>query len=70
MQIDYHVLDDGSNQTIVAYVCDRQACGDRCTYPECRHTTDVNHAVNFFCIDTVNGKWIEKEVKSNAREKE
>lgn len=28
------------------YLCDRKQCGDRCHYPECRHTTDISHAVN------------------------
>lgn len=27
--------------------CDRNACGDRCSYPTCRMTFDPNHAVNF-----------------------
>lgn len=29
-----------------AYLCDRKPCGDRCSYPECRHTLDKNHALN------------------------
>ena len=28
------------------YVCDRKRCGDRCHYPDCRHTTDISHAIN------------------------
>jgi hypothetical protein len=28
------------------YVCDRKRCGDRCHYPDCRHTTDISHALN------------------------
>lgn len=28
------------------YLCDRKQCGDRCHYPDCRHTTDISHAVN------------------------
>lgn len=28
------------------YVCDRKQCGDRCHYPDCRHTTDISHAIN------------------------
>lgn len=31
----------------VAYLCDRRACGKHCSYPECRHTFDISHAVNF-----------------------
>lgn len=28
------------------YVCDRKQCGDQCHYPDCRHTTDISHAIN------------------------
>ena len=28
------------------YLCDRKQCGSRCSYPDCRHTTDISHAVN------------------------
>lgn len=27
------------------YLCDRKAC-KRCSYPTCKHTSDVNHAIN------------------------
>lgn len=30
----------------VAYLCDRRQCPN-CSYPECKHTTDISHAVNF-----------------------
>lgn len=30
----------------VLYLCDRKRCGDRCHYPDCRHTTDISHAVH------------------------
>ena len=30
----------------VLYLCDRKAC-KVCNPEQCRHTTDVNHAVNF-----------------------
>lgn len=30
----------------VAYLCDQKAC-ENCTYPKCRYTTDIEHAVNF-----------------------
>lgn len=35
-----------SEKTVV-YECDQKACGDKCTYPTCRHTSDISHAVNF-----------------------
>ena len=28
------------------YVYDCKRCGDRCHYPDCRHTTDISHAIN------------------------
>lgn len=27
-------------------VIGRKRCGDRCHYPDCRHTTDISHALN------------------------
>ena len=29
-----------------AFLCDRTKCGDNCIYPDCKHTTDITHAVN------------------------
>lgn len=31
----------------IYYECDQQACGEKCSYPICRHTKDISHAVNF-----------------------
>lgn len=29
------------------YLCDREApCKDKCSYPDCKHTADENHAVH------------------------
>jgi hypothetical protein len=30
----------------VLYICDQKQCKN-CSYPTCKHTEDVNHAVNF-----------------------
>ena len=30
---------------IKCYLCDLKKCKD-CSYPRCRHTSDVNHAIN------------------------
>ena len=30
----------------VAYVCDRKQC-ENCSYPDCKHTTNIKHAKNF-----------------------
>ena len=37
----------------IAYVCDRKACNGCSTKPspECSHTLDINHAVNFKKFD-------------------
>lgn len=30
----------------IAYICDRKQCAN-CSYPECRHTTNIEHSVNY-----------------------
>lgn len=46
---------------IVLYLCDREKCED-CSYPVCKHTTDIKHAKNFKCIEVSGAKgYIEKE---------
>lgn len=35
-----------NNSVKISYICDRQKC-ELCSYPECKRTTDINHAVNF-----------------------
>lgn len=30
---------------MVMYECDRKQCGTRCSYPTCKHTTKIEHAV-------------------------
>lgn len=42
----YPLYDNAPKPPNVAYLCDRLACPD-CSYPECKHTTDISHAVNF-----------------------
>lgn len=47
----------------VAYVCDHNEC-ENCSYPECRHTTDILHAKNFEqfkCDGRINGVYMEKD---------
>ena len=53
-----------ANKPKVIYLCDRKQCGDECTYPECKHTTKMEHAVNFEMLET--GIWVEKE-KENGK---
>ena len=31
----------------IIYECDRKDNCERCTYPECQYTTNIEHAVNF-----------------------
>ena len=31
---------------ILLYLCDRDKCGQQCTYPTCKHTHDVYHALH------------------------
>ena len=40
----------------VAYICNGTACDGECD--ECHHTTDIEHAKNFKCVD---GKYIETD---------
>lgn len=42
----------------ILYLCDRKACSN-CSYPECKHTTNICHAVNFECLDEKNDVWQE-----------
>ncbi len=34
------------NDIVITYLCDRKACTN-CMAPECMHTMDIRHAVNF-----------------------
>lgn len=36
----------------IAFLCDRKAC-EKCSYPTCKHTANMNHAKNFVRTDTV-----------------
>lgn len=31
---------------MVYYLCNRKKCGDKCSYPECKHTSDYAYALN------------------------
>ena len=33
----------------ILYICDRKAC-ENC-YEECKHTNDIEHAVNRYCFN-------------------
>ena len=48
-----------SMHTNIVYLCDGKACGDNHECMECKHTTDISHAVNFEKLD--NNHWFEKE---------
>lgn len=42
----------------ILYLCDLKAC-DPCSHTECKHTSDISHAVNFERLG--NNHWFEKE---------
>lgn len=44
----------------ILYLCDRRACHGGCS-PECKHTQDITHAVNFEIAPFGKGAFIEKE---------
>ena len=44
--------------TPIAFLCDRRAC-EKCSFPTCKHTLNINHAENFKKEETVT--YIEKE---------
>ena len=46
------------NKTL--YLCDRKAC-ERCSYPKCKHTTNIYHARNFERIDDIFVEGTEEE---------
>lgn len=48
-----------STHTDIVYLCDGKACGDNHECMECKHTSDISHAVNFEKLD--NNHWFEKE---------
>lgn len=48
-----------SMHTNIVYLCDGKACGNDHECMECKHTSDISHAVNFEKLD--NNHWIEKE---------
>lgn len=35
---------------VIMFRCDRKKCKN-CFYPECQHTTDIHHAINFTHFD-------------------
>lgn len=47
----------------ILFLCDRKAC-EKCSYPQCRHTQELEHARNFapagFAKRT-DGVWVEQE---------
>ena len=44
----------------VLYLCDRLAC-DNCGWPLCKHTTNIEHAVNFERVSLDVDAYFEKE---------
>ena len=47
----------------ILFLCDRKAC-ERCCYPQCRHTQELEHARNFApagFTKRTDGVWVEQE---------
>ena len=51
----------------ILYICDRKCCGDTCPNSDCRHTTDINHAVNFVEYEGDRGPYF-VELEQNTKE--
>lgn len=50
----------------IHYLCDRKACGGHCSYPTCKHTTDITHAKNFVaCGDKEHPAYEEQESRGD-----
>lgn len=61
---------DDKNRFRVAYICDGDACIDDCLKDFCRHTLDIEHAVNFECLNPESDEkiYFEKEKKEMIRD--
>lgn len=47
----------------ILFLCDRKAC-EKCSYPQCRHTPELEHARNFAPAEftkRTDGVWVEQE---------
>ena len=47
----------------ILFLCDRKAC-EKCSYPQCRHTPELEHARNFAqagFTKRTDGVWVEQE---------
>lgn len=53
-------LKDRGDATHVLYLCDRTPCGP-CDNPDCHHTYDIRHALNFERVQGSMYLWVEKE---------
>lgn len=48
----------------ILYFCDKEKCGDNCSYPLCMHTRDINHAKNRYSDST----FFIPEMKENGQQ--
>ena len=60
-------LCDKANPPDVLYLCDQQSCKEGCSNPEwCKHTLDINHAVNFKKYEGDRGPcFVEREIEED-----
>ena len=53
----------------ILFLCDRKAC-EKCSYPTCRHTPELEHARNFApagFTKRTDGVWVEQEGATMGR---
>ena len=51
------------NTIKILYLCDRLKC-ENCSYPNCKHTSDITHAANFKNkIENENGYYFERSAE-------
>lgn len=50
----------------VLYLCDGKRCGDSCPSTECKHTSDISHAINF--VKNEHDSYWEKRNEQNCAE--
>jgi len=40
---------------MIFYLCNKKKCGDKCSYPECKYTSDYAYALNKGLTPNLNG---------------
>ena len=54
------------NRIDILYLCDRRACPKgMCSWPMCRHTSDIDHAVNFESVAYADGVFYSEKIEED-----